>query len=1547
MPADIEPFKKAENEKETGVTEPEEASKNPPKKEVKNEEPEKPEAASGQVPGESKGPQDVIQDKQAKADAQAQANDEKAAKEAFSEHPSTFQSEQATLDRYQAQQAKQNRGPALGRGSGDAGNAIAGYTQVTFDPNDDTKFGAPANPQIGAPAPSAPEQRPATLATDEPEPEAEQNVRGKPGSGQAKLGQFSERGKNAQEAARLRQHNTDARNARRQQESAPTAEPAQEPAETNIDKLNRERAQQAQEEHKQKMIDWQEQARQRAAQQNAESKTMDFTPGRRYPNDDKGFADWVNESTVWTDEQKEKIRNDPEWRKRFSAFYEPEKPPVSGQPQGEGIMPGKEAEEAGRKPSQTDAQPGESYEDYQARNQKSRLGYWMGTFGDVATATAGIAGRAAEGFGRGYKAMSELAGNAIANMGNGGTPMTLASDATAALGEGLSAVHDGILGKKKMIQNPDGTYREGTELEADLLGTHSPEYYRERDNALMAERYINSTFSRLVEDAARGKDVTQLTDDDVRKIYFGIEEHLRPELERVKQKQKSGAKLTMADQAYLDAYKGIADAWNGYSNGIYRYRAARRNDLNASKKLAEEQKAGYEAQLAELQEPGEEDAAEDQAQPTGSGKATRGGAAGAGNVNNINVSTGGNKQQVKQDNNQQVNVIFNINGQNIPRPAFRQEDGSVVVDFGGTPETVVDASGNPTMPEVVDVVEEGEGQTLDEEFDEEFGTDGEDSEAPTELPGPEDSPDVTQDVFSEKDLDEESPGEDADIEKDPRVIEARKLLSTKGVPFGFKNMSRDEAGKTMYDSEGKPIFDKPRGRLVTLNDGTPVYFDRANKAHLPPEGARVYTDEDRKKDGFIKSTVEPIFKGPKGEIYAEILHENGPSDIAKIINGGLINDEEFCKNNPEFCKKYLGTRVSPQAYLKATGLPQEEVAKITNANRPKKWQTDKIYWSMGYSRRNGNPYYYAVGPDGKPAFASVSGWWDDSKLFKKIAETKGPDELINKIGRAVITPNGYKLTGDYDIYGVERYFAETGDEDRRQKAIEAKRKYLAITGKTSGEDAELRSPSPQNKQILNAPTGAKDIWGDDISGQSGYELGPDGQWYERLGGRDSNPWLLGNYNYSNGHIPFMTLSNVASEFLNADPKDVDAYNRAFRRVQIAALATAIAQDTDPERKEAFKKEYNALRSGQKDIFTPEQAVELAKKSTKQRVREAVARMILEEEAKNESAADEFDRLAGEQAKNPANGAKKEPVVVEDGVKMPSEDKNSQKNDQNEVIQPENKAESPEKVAEMPKNASKWTVEGYKTPSEKDLKDALRELSKDKRIKANGAIAVKDVIDYLGLPQLKRNSPEWTDLVGAIGGAKRAMNKVEGEKVGEKAQKIDEKASSASSADAWEASLRGLGKNLQDEYRANGILDPNMTKEKFVGKFKMPFDIDLASKNWDKVRGAGSTSVPAPTELKESPASSEKEENSPEDAAADELQYAYDKAQSKLKDAYKSMADPRYDQILKDTRVDGINSLYDALIDPETNERAIINYASSLRKRGLGKYVQDLYNRMRQ
>lgn len=750
MPTDTSPFKKAESEKES-MAGPETAKG--PESQAKAQDPEVAVNQGDGAPKKKKTKQsngvlqEVIPDGSKGGESSAEPSAE--------QKPSpTDQRDQATLDKY-----LQARGPPLTRESNDVGGAIAGETQVTFDPNDDTRLGAPANPQIGAQPPKAKKWEPARTASDldgEGEKSGAEGIQ-RPRAydvnrreGQTKLGDFTIQGKDARKDAELRQHDIDVRNSQRNRPAAPSKEQQGLREEDNITGLNREAAEREKERTKQRTVEWQEQARQRAAQQ------------------DTGET------------------------------------PPSGSTSVEGAMPDSEDKEAPKGSDKHEAGQSETYDDYKLRNQKSRLGYWMGTFGDVGVSTAGAAGRAAEGFGRGYKAMSELAGNAIANLGDGGTPMTLASDGVAALGEGIASVYDGIVGKKKMIQNPDGTYREGTELESDIRSLHTPEYYRERDNAMMAERYINGRFNKIVEEVSRGKDVTQLSDDDIRRVYFDIEDYLKPELDRIDQKEKNGMELTMADQAYRDAYKGIAEAWSDYSKGIRRYRAERRGDLDASKKLAEEQKAGYEAQLAALQS--DADSGEGAGAAGGAETARRGtgGAAGANvnnNNNNINVNTGGNKQQVKQENNQnqQVNIFFNWSGGGpddpdrspIPVRGFKGDDGSIYVDMGhgrGT-KKVIDEDGRPTVPDIVDV------KSIDEEFAEEFEDEDED-EAPAQEVSEEGAKDQDNDVLPDdmSEQEEVAPGDEDKVGEEQANDEFEQLTQVdfKSPPEGFK---RTKTGK--------------------------------------------------------------------------------------------------------------------------------------------------------------------------------------------------------------------------------------------------------------------------------------------------------------------------------------------------------------------------------------------------------------------------------------------------------------------------------------------------------------------------------------------------------------------------------------------------------------------------------------------------------------------------------------------------------------------------------------------------------------------------------
>lgn len=1139
MPTDTSPFKKANSEKES-MAGPE--TPKGPETQVKAQDPEvavnQGEAApKKEKASPSKGErQEVIPDDSNGGESTTEPSAER--------KPSpTRQRDQATLDKY-----PQARGPPLTRESNDVGGAIAGETQVTFDPDDDTRFGAPANPQIGAKAPEAKKREPVRTTSDLDGEGGASDAEGiqRPRAydvnrreGQTKLGEFTVQGKDAQKDAELRQHDIDVRNSQRNRPAAPPKEQQGLREEDNITGLNREAAEREKERTRQKMIEWQEQARQRAAQQNTE-----------------------------------------------------ETPP-SGPTSVEDAMPGSEDREAPERPDKYEVGQGETYDDYKLRNQKSRLGYWMGTFGDVGASTAGAAGRAAEGFGRGYKAMSELAGNAIANLGNGGTPMTLASDGVAALGEGIASVYDGIVGKKKMIQNPDGTYREGTELESDIRDTHTPEYYHERDDAMMAERYINGRFSKIVEEVSRGKDVTQLSDDDIRRVYFDIEDYLRPELERIYQKEKNGIKLTMADQAYRDAYKGIAEAWSDYSNGIRRYRAERRGDLDASKQLAEEQKAGYEAQLAALQ--GDADSGEGAGAAGGAETARRGtgGAAGANtNTNNINVNTGGNKQQVKQENNQnqQVNIFFNWGGGGpddpdrspIPVRGFKGDDGSIYVDMGhgrGT-KKVIDEDGKPTVPDIVDV------KDIDEEFAEEFEEEGED-EVPAQEVSEEGAKDQDNDVLPDDTSEQEevAPGNEDKAGGEQPAVDPnykRQVSSTK-----------DGDGEVLGRADGK---------------GYSFMDRRGNVTELPP-GADVEPPAEFKGNNFIYAL--------DGKTFGEILHtkdtNGGRSEIVQVDMNGKIADEVYIRDNLDWAKNHQ-SYINPIALNRILGAEKEIDANLApflddglvpqgaDRNVP-----TENYWNsqvkFDYSVLDPNDstvreYYGTLDLNGRKYKVRVnrSGLINDPGFLRAM----GPEWAYNH--RAKVQRNGKKTrdgkdawnqSGLVDLFAAQNVFPELGS-----KWTEALEDYQRVTGRPM-YDVNGRVPFPKGRrssagvppnpekgaagQDLAAEVPTTDAWGNKIADPDAYMKMGD-NWYPSIGGSPLGYIGTGGTSERYSYFPRKTYHNAVKEFL-ANPKDKVAHANAMKALITWAYADSLGY---PSYSKKFKK---LAQEMYKDAFGAEPKVD--------------------------------------------------------------------------------------------------------------------------------------------------------------------------------------------------------------------------------------------------------------------------------------------------------------------------------------------------------------------
>lgn len=194
-----------------------------------------------------------------------------------------------------------------------------------------------------------------------------------------------------------------------------------------------------------------------------------------------------------------------------------------------------------------------SYKQFMDENMKSNLQYWLRTMGDVGVASAGGLAGGAKAFDTGYGAVMELA-----RAGLSGNPMSVGSQSLASMASGLAG----------MSQTVDGLN--------GFQGVKGPEYYKDRDRAVLAEKYINGTFNNALREAAGDKPLSELGDEELYYVHRKMNRLLKPEWDRIRTIPEE--QWTQEDKAFATAYQavngGVKERAGQISNDMKDYRNA-------------------------------------------------------------------------------------------------------------------------------------------------------------------------------------------------------------------------------------------------------------------------------------------------------------------------------------------------------------------------------------------------------------------------------------------------------------------------------------------------------------------------------------------------------------------------------------------------------------------------------------------------------------------------------------------------------------------------------------------------------------------------------------------------------------------------------------------------------------------------------------------------------------------------------------------------------------------------------------------------------------
>ena len=226
--------------------------------------------------------------------------------------------------------------------------------------------------------------------------------------------------------------------------------------------------------------------------------------------------------------------------------------------------------------------------DPEAKRQEAGKKYFsrLSTLRDIGVESLGATANALKQSEKQYGHLINLAG-AMAT----GKPMSIASQALTTTMEGFSTIGDLIEDEKKALQVKTGI--DPMKLKGKLA-IKRPSEYQDLDNAVAAERMVNSTFNAALQEAAGDRDVTQLTDSELQYVHDRMNAALKDDYERLRQKPKD--QWNAEDKAFYQAYIAVENGMGKQARSLSSQHSAEdkaQRSIGRWEKQLEKQKQAY------------------------------------------------------------------------------------------------------------------------------------------------------------------------------------------------------------------------------------------------------------------------------------------------------------------------------------------------------------------------------------------------------------------------------------------------------------------------------------------------------------------------------------------------------------------------------------------------------------------------------------------------------------------------------------------------------------------------------------------------------------------------------------------------------------------------------------------------------------------------------------------------------------------------------------------------------------------------------------------
>ena len=171
----------------------------------------------------------------------------------------------------------------------------------------------------------------------------------------------------------------------------------------------------------------------------------------------------------------------------------------------------------------------------------------LSTLRDIGVQALGDNAASLKALDKQYGALIDFAGAVMS-----GKPMSIASKSLATTMTGFSAMQDAVDDSAKRLGVRPGV--DPMKLR-DQLAVKGPANYKDMDNAVAAERLVNNAYNDALTQAAKGKDLSQLTDAELLAVHDRMNAMLQPEYDRLRQKPRD--QWNAEDKAYYNAYMAV------------------------------------------------------------------------------------------------------------------------------------------------------------------------------------------------------------------------------------------------------------------------------------------------------------------------------------------------------------------------------------------------------------------------------------------------------------------------------------------------------------------------------------------------------------------------------------------------------------------------------------------------------------------------------------------------------------------------------------------------------------------------------------------------------------------------------------------------------------------------------------------------------------------------------------------------------------------------------------------------------------------------------